>query len=159
MPPLPPGFLGTRADLFMDVLIVIVAVVPALLAGSWALARRGALRAHKRAQLALAGVFTVVLTLFEVYIRLKGGVDGISVGSSLHQSWILYGWLWVHLALAVVSAVLWIWLLFASLRRFPNPPAPAAFSGAHRRWGKVAFVTMGLTAITGLGVYALCFVA
>ena len=112
METLPQGFLGTRADLFMDGMIVIVAAVPALLALTWALARRGAWRAHKGLQVLLTAVFAVVLLSFEAYIRYKGGVDGISVGSSVHQTDFLYGYLAVHLAFAISSAVLWGWLFW-----------------------------------------------
>lgn len=159
MQSLPQGFLGTRADLFMDVMIVIVAAVPALLALTGALARRGAWRAHKALQTLLTIVFGVVLMSFEVYIRLKGGLDGISAGSSLHQSSFLYGYLAVHLSFAVSSALLWAWLFWLSSRRFPSPPVPGDFSATHRRWGRITLLDMGLTALTGLGLYGLCFVA
>lgn len=156
---LPPGFLGTRADVFMDVVIVIVALVPALLFGSRWLARSGRLRQHRQAQILLSAVFAVVVGLFEVYIRVKGGVDGISPGSSFHESTFLYAFLAVHLCFAVSSALLWIWLFVVSLRRFPNPPAPGAFSAQHQRWGRITMGAMMMTAITGLGLYGLCFVA
>lgn len=159
MDSLPPGFLGTRADVFMDVVIVIVAAVPALLLLTGALARRGAWLWHKRLQLLLTAVFVVVLLSFETYIRLKGGVDGISVGSALHQSTALYVYLAVHLSFALSSALLWGWLVWLSLRRFPVRPVPSEFSATHKRWGRIALIDMGLTAITGLGLYALCFIA
>lgn len=156
---LPPGFLGTRADLFMDVVIVTVALVPALLWAGRALARARAYQRHRQLQLLLTGVFVVVVGLFEVYIRWKGGVDGISVGSPWHQSTPLYTFLGVHLTLAIGSSVLWGWLTWASVRRFDNPPGPGAFSAQHRRWGTITMTTMALTAITGLGLYWACFVA
>lgn len=159
MAPIPAGFLGTRADLFMDVVIVVVAAVPGLLALTGALARRGAWLWHKRLQLVLSGVFAVVLVAFEAYIRWKGGVDGISVGSSLHQSSALYVFLAVHLSFAISSALLWGWLVYASLRRFPPRPVPSDFSATHKRWGRIALIDMGLTSITGLGLYGLCFMA
>lgn len=156
---LPAGFLGTRADVFMDVVIIIVALVPFLLLGSRWLARTGRLAAHRKAQIVLTTIFAVVIGLFEVYIRIKGGVDGISGGSPYHESTFLYGFLAVHLCFAVSSAVLWAWLFVVSLRRFSNPPAPGAFSANHRRWGTITMGAMGMTAITGLGVYGLCFIA
>lgn len=159
METLPQGFLGTRADLFMDGMIVIVAAVPALLALTWALARRGAWRAHKGLQVLLTAVFAVVLLSFEAYIRYKGGVDGISVGSSVHKTGFLYGYLAVHLSFAISSALLWGWLFWRSSRRFPSPPVPGDFSATHRRWGRITLIDMGLTAVTGLGLYALCFIA
>lgn len=155
----PQGFFGTRADLFMDVVITIVVASPLLMGGSWALARRRAYAAHRAAQIALASVFAVVLVCFEVYIRVLGGIDALSPGSPWHQSTGLYAFLAVHLCFAISGTLLWAWLLVASLRRFANPPVPNDFGPRHARWGRVAFVDMSLAAVTGLGVYLLCFVA
>jgi len=156
---IPPGFLGTRADLIMDGIIVVVALVPLLLLGSWGLARRGLLRQHRAAQIALTAAFVLVLGIFEPYIRVQGGLDGISVGSPYHGSGFLRGYLAAHLSLAVTSTLSWGALAVASLRRFPNPPIPGPFSARHRLWGRLTMVGMALTAITGLGLYGLCFIA
>lgn len=152
------GFWGTRADLFMDVVITIVVASPLLMAGSWALARKRAYSAHRAAQITLASVFTVVLVCFEVYIRALGGIDALSPGSAWHQTTALYVFLAVHLCFAVSGTLLWAWLMWASLTRFASPPVPNHFGPTHRRWGGIAMLDMSLAAITGLGVYLLCFV-
>lgn len=159
MTDIPPGFLGTRADLIMDGIIVVVALVPLLLLISWRLAARGLLRQHRAMQLVLSAAFVVVLGVFEPYIRVRGGLSGISVGSAFQGSGFLGIYLAIHLCLAVSSALSWGWLVWLSLRRFPNPPEPGAFSARHRRWGRLTMAGMALTAITGLGMYALCFIA
>jgi uncharacterized membrane protein YozB (DUF420 family) len=64
----------------------------------------------------------------------------------------------VHLVFSTSTALLWIGLIVASLRRFPSPPRPGAFSARHRLWGRIAAVDMALTAATGLLFYVLCFV-
>lgn len=156
---MPAGFLGTRADVFMDVVICIVAAVPLLLGIAFALARTRAYKAHRALQLTLSAVFVLVLVAFEGYIRVRGGIDGISAGSAYDQTLSLYGFLAIHLCFAVSSTLLWGWTVFRAIRGFGGNPAPGAHSAHHRRWGRIALVDMLLTALTGLGVYALCFVA
>ncbi len=69
----PQGFLGTRADFLMDVVIVaLVAVVPIVLY-NWRLARRGKYGLHKTLQVSLALLLAVVVGLFEYNLRLQGG--------------------------------------------------------------------------------------
>jgi uncharacterized membrane protein YozB (DUF420 family) len=159
MTPIPPGVLGTRADLIMDGIIVVVALVPLLLLISWRLAARGSLRSHRAMQLVLSVAFVLVLGVFEPYIRVRGGLEGISVGSTYHGSGFLWAYLAVHLSLALSSTLSWGALVVASIRRFPNPPVRGAFSARHRLWGRLTMAGMALTAITGLGLYALCFIA
>jgi hypothetical protein len=70
----PQGFLGTRADLLMDIVIVaLVAVVPIVLY-NWQLARRGQYARHKTLQISLALLLAAVVGLFEVNLRLQGGI-------------------------------------------------------------------------------------
>ena len=155
---MPSGFLGTDADLLMDLVVVsFVVLVPALL-WSWGRARAEAYAVHKKTQLTLAGVLAVAVTLFEIDIRMQGGLAEMTKGSAFAGTPLLVGSLWFHVALATATTLLWIWLLWASLRRFPKPPAPAEFSATHRFWGRVGMVAMLLTGVTGIELYVLGFV-
>ena len=77
------GFLGTRASLMLDVLVLGMLVVVAVL--SWSIYQvkvRRRFRLHKAVQLTLGAVVLVVVVLFEVDIRRYGwemrasGVEG-----------------------------------------------------------------------------------
>lgn len=64
------GFLGTRASLGMDVVLVgLVALLP-VLAWSVSLARRGRYLAHKRLQLFIVAALLAAIVVFEIDIRL-----------------------------------------------------------------------------------------
>ena len=69
----PQGFLGTRADLLMDIVIVaLLAVVPIVLY-NWSLARRGDYARHKLLQVGLAVLLAAVVGLFEFNLRMQDG--------------------------------------------------------------------------------------
>lgn len=149
----PRGFLGTRADLLMDIVIIaLVAVVPIVL-WNWQLARSGRWQQHKRMQIGLAVLLALVVGLFEYNLRLQGGIFEATRASSYAGTATLNFWIWFHTFFAITTLLVWIGLITASLRRFPNPPVPGAFSPRHRFWGRIGMVWMLATGVTSLPVY------
>ncbi len=65
----------------------------------------------------------------------------------------------MHLSFAVPTLLLWIVVVVAAWRRFPNPPQPGSHSRWHARMGWLAVIGMTLTAVTGWVFYGLAFVA
>ena len=121
------GFLGTRASLMLDVVFLAMFVVLPVLGWSvWQVRYRRRYALHKRVQLILGAVLALVVTLFELDMQINGwehrarespyfGAEG---APGLAQRM-----LWVHLFFAVTTALLWIWVITAALRKFPSPPA------------------------------------
>lgn len=154
---LPQGFLGTRADLLMDLVIIsLVLIVPAL-AVARSLARGGKYNAHKGLMLTLASALGVAVLLFEIDLRMSGGIFALTAGSAYAGSGFLNGSIYLHTALSVSTSVLWITLIGLSLWRFPKPPVPGDFSRVHRLLGRAAMLGMLLTAITGVELYIFGF--
>ncbi len=154
---LPPGFLGTRADILMDLVVVSLVLILPALAVSWTWARGKSYRRHRNLMMSLGGTLAVVVTLFEVDMRMAGGIFEMTKDSAYAGTLLLNASIWGHTALSISTSILWAWLLIVSWRRFPKPPAPAEFSARHRFWGKVGMTTMALTGITGLELYILGF--
>lgn len=157
------GFLGTRATLMLDVVVLAMLVLLPILGWSIYLVKyRQRYALHKKIQLALGIVLLVTVTLFELDVRVNGWRDRASASPYAGQdggvNWVLVV-LGVHLCFAVSTAVLWIVVMTRALRNFPDPPAPAAHSPWHRRFGKLAAIDMLCTAITGWIFYWLAFVA
>jgi putative membrane protein len=71
---LPQGFLGTRADVLMDVVIVSLVIILPVLAVSWRLALTRRWATHRTVQVALGSGLGVVVLLFEADLRLSGGI-------------------------------------------------------------------------------------
>lgn len=157
------GFLGTRASLMLDVVVVAMVVVLPVLGWSIVLVRyRRRYALHKRIQLLLAVVLLATVALFEADMRLNGWEDRARPSpyyreppdmSLVHQV------LAVHLFFAVTTAALWIAVTYRALRRFSQPPAPGEHSRSHVFWGRLAALDMVATAVTGWLFYALAFVA
>ncbi|RIK88621.1 MAG: DUF420 domain-containing protein [Planctomycetota bacterium] len=168
------GFLGTRASLALDlVLVAMVAILPVLAWSIWLVKRRRRYELHKKVQLALALALAAAITLFEIDVRLVSGWRERAMPSPYYAAttagplWTLLccdllgmqavpGWVFrvlaVHLVFAVSTTALWIVVTVRALRRFPIPPQPGPHSLSHRLWGQLAAWDMLATAITG-GVF------
>ena len=154
---LPPGFLGTRADILLDLVIVSLVVVVPVLAYSWMKVRQRRYSLHKGMQLTLLIVLGVAVTAFEINMRMLGGIFEATRASAYAGTATLDFWIWFHTACAIATTVLWIALAILSVRRFPRPPVPNDFSARHRFWGRTGMILMGLTGVTSLPLYVYGF--
>ena len=151
------GFLGTRASLGMDIVIVgLVAVLP-LLAWSIHLVRHGHYAGHRRLQLLIASLIAAALVVFEIDIRLVSDWRLRAAASPLWPGGVMTA-LAIHLVFAVSTLVLWVWVLVEALGRFPTPPAPDTHGARHRFMARLAAADLVLTTITGGTFYWLAFV-
>ncbi len=152
------GFLGSRADGVIDLLMVSLVAVLVVLAYSLGRARSGAFRSHRALQLGIGLAVTLELVAFELDIRMRGGWTALVSGNALAGTGILKAVLAVHLVFAISTVVVWVWLISASLRRFSRHDLPGGFSRRHRLWGKLAAVDMTLTCVTAVAVYIVFFI-
>lgn len=149
----PQGFLGTRADLLMDIVILaLIAVVPIVLY-NWRLARQGQYGRHKISQVGLAVLLGAVVGLFEYNLRLQGGIFAATRASSYAGTATLDFWIYFHTFFAITTIFIWVFLIVLSLRRFPSPPVPGDFSATHKRWGRIGMIWMLTTGVTAIPVY------
>jgi putative membrane protein len=158
--PLPgiDGFLGTRASLGMDVVLVgLIALLPVL---AWSIRAAQARRfiLHKRLQLTIAVLLLAAIVFFEVDIRLVSDWKARADASPWWPGTVLAA-LGIHLVFATTTLVLWVWVLWEALGRFPNPPSPGRHGPRHRTMARVAALDLVLTALTGFVFYWLAFVA
>ncbi len=160
------GFLGTRASLGMDVVLVgLIALLP-VLAWSVSLVRRGAYAAHKRLQLFIAVALLAAIIVFEIDVRLISdwklrAAGGVAWGGRPNPWWpagVLVA-LGIHLVFAVSTLVLWVWVVWEALARFPSPPTPGNHGARHKVMARLAAADLLLTAVTGSVFYWLAFVA
>ena len=160
------GFLGTRASVGMDVVLVgLIALLP-VLAWSVALAKRGRYVAHKRLQLFIVAALLAAIVVFEVDVRLISdwkvrAAGGPQWGGAPNAWWpagVLVA-LGIHLVFAISTLVLWTWVVWEALARFSSPPTPGSHGPRHRFMARLAAADLVMTAITGSVFYWLAFVA
>ena len=153
------GFLGTRASLMLDILVLVMLAVVVILGWSiYQVKFRRRFQLHKWTQLTLGAAVLVVVILFEIDIRLHGWeirAAGIEGGRAPAIVWYA---LYVHLVFAVSSLILWPVTIFLALRNFPNPPHPGVHSRVHVPLARVAALDMVMTTVTGWVFYWLAFV-
>ncbi len=157
------GFLPWRASLMLDVVfLAMFAVIPTMAVSVHLVKHHGKFQLHKRIQVSLGIVLLLAVTAFEIDMRINGWRVRAEASPFYAEAWTA-GWvnriLAIHLVFAVSTALLWIYVIVQALRKFPNPPAPCAYSPTHKRWARLAAADMTLTALTGWTFYYLAFVA
>lgn len=152
------GFLGTDASFALDFLVVAMLVVVVVLGWSiYEVRYRRRYERHKWAQIVLAVVLLAAVIVFEIDIRIHGWEEraaGAVGGKAPTSVWYA---LYLHLAFAISTVILWPIVTIRALRNFPDPPAPAAHSRWHIFWARVAAIDMVLTASTGWLFYWMAF--
>jgi len=155
------GFLGTRASLGMDVVLVgLLALLPILAWSIHLVRHRRNYVLHKRLQLLIAAILLAAIVVFEVDIRLVSDwrLRAAAGGNPWWPTGVLAA-LGIHLIFAVSSLALWVWVLWEALTLFPRPPAPGTHGPRHRTLARLAACDLVLTAVTGSVFYWLAFVA
>ncbi len=145
------GFLGTRADIIVDTVMLASTLLPFLLIVAIGYAHKGKYDVHKWFQIILFIVVNVLVIALEVDIRF-GGLDEVIAKSAYEGSTELLSIFIIHLIFAISSTILWFWLIVVSSRRYP-----VHFTFAHKKYGKIVFADLVLTTLTGWGLYAMVF--
>jgi putative membrane protein len=152
------GFLGTRASLGMDVVLVGLVVLLPVLAWSIAAVRRGGYRLHKQLQLVIVVALAAAIGFFEIDVRLISDWKTRAEVSPWWPAGVLAA-LGIHLVFAVTTLMLWVWTVWEALARFPVPPGPAPHGPRHRRMARLAALDLVATTVTGGVFYWLAFAA
>jgi uncharacterized membrane protein YozB (DUF420 family) len=146
------GFLGTRADLIIDLVMTVSGFLPAIMMFTFYLAARGKRKLHKNIQLGLLLLVTFLVVALEVDVR-SGDLQAAGALSAYHDSMILSVVFIIHLLFATTTFVGWIWLVVKSAKLYPK----GFKSFNHKKWGKILFVDVVLTVITGWILYIMVF--
>ena len=154
---LPQGFLGTRGDILMDLVVLSFLVILPVLMISWRAARRGNYAQHRAIQISLVLVLAVAVGLFEVDLKLSGGIFELTRESSYAGTTLLNGLVYGHTLVAIGSTLVWVPLVIVSLRRFSNPPVSNAFGPTHRKWGRLGMLLMMASGLSAVPLYYLGF--
>lgn len=156
----PPGFLGTRADILIDIVTLSFIIILPLLIWSWRLARTEQNFAkHRNVQLSLGISLALVIGIFECDLAQSGGIFALVAGSAWEGTILLNGTIYVHTLFAVLASIIWVGLIVVSLFKFSNPPSPNAFSSKHRFLGRAGMISMIAAAVTAPPLYSFGFIA
>jgi len=143
------GFLGTRAPIFMDVVTLIVAFLPLLVASAIYLAKTKRYKAHAYAQIFIFAFSVIVLGYFETGVRMVGGFDFFMKDSGVPHNYALIVLIF-HIAISVITLIVWATTLFMAKKQVQL--------SKHRKAGIITFTGVVMTSLTGIWVYFLMFV-
>jgi hypothetical protein len=158
------GFLGNGASFMLDfVVCALVVLVPLLIYSVYVVKVKRNYTKHRNLQLALGAVLLVAVAAFEIDLQIvHQGWENIVAKRrpplSADEFAFVQKVLWVHLIFAVSTPVLWLATTALALRRFPNPPMPAAHSELHIKLGWLSAVDLTLTSATGIAFYYFAFI-
>jgi len=144
-----PGFFGTRAPFFMDLVTLIVALLPLLVASAIYLAKTKRYKAHAYAQIFIFAFSVIVLGYFETGVRMVGGFD-----SFMQESMVSHNYAFIvlifHIAISVITLIVWATTIFMAKKQIQLKK--------HKKAGLITFVGVVMTSLTGIWVYFLMFV-
>jgi len=143
------GFLGTRAPFFMDFVTIIVAILPLLVTGAISLAKAKKYKLHALAQMVIFAFSVIVLLYFETGVRVGGGFNAFMDGSSVSHSYAFFV-LILHIIIATITLLIWGTSLIRA-KHFLS-------TGVHKLLGRISFVGIVLTSLSGIWVYLILFV-
>ncbi len=146
-----------QTDILIDVVNASFIVIVPTLIYSWLQVRKGNYAWHKKIQLILFAVLFVAVILFEVDLRMRGGIFKMVEQSQFAGTVLLNGTIWFHMFVSITTSFIWIGLIAFSLYKFASPPKPNSFSRTHKIWGTIGMIDMILTGITGVMLYVMGF--
>jgi len=153
---IPEGFLGTRADLIIDTVVVMFALWPLIILGVIRLASNGHYRRHRTLQtIIFFCAFFLVLAL-EIDLRFTDLLLETRQ-SEMYRSSLAKTVFGVHLVIALFTFISWLTLLLRSNKHFKQT-LPGEFTSKHRFWGKIIVAGLVLTSMTGIALYTVVFV-
>ena len=151
------GFLGTKAPFFMDSVTLIVALLPLLVGFAITTASQSSYRLHAVLQTVIFIISFVVIGYFEYGVRLGGGFEHFALQSSLSPT-LLKTLLGVHIVIATLTLLLWVWVLLRGFVSYKRAKLPGSDSLKHKTLGKRLFLGIIFTALSGVAVYITLFI-
>ncbi len=143
------GFLGTRAPFFMDLVTLIVALLPLLVAVAIYFARKKSYKLHAFSQIFIYAFSVIVVGYFEFGVRLGGGFKLFIEGSSISHNY-AFVVLMFHIAISVITLIIWTVTITMAKKQLAT--------NTHKKVGMMTFAGVVMTSLTGIWVYLLLFV-
>lgn len=150
------GFFGTRADLIVDTALAAFWLLPLLMLYSFNQTKKGAYKRHRNLQIAMVSVVTLAVVLLESEIRFFSLTETMKQSSYYGEN--LFNLiLWVHILVAVVTLVSWIYLAVKSSKKL-DKTLPGEYSTTHKTWGMMIFFGICYTTVSSTIIYVMLFI-
>lgn len=144
--------MNTTSVILLGLLLISIAAPFASLYAV-SLIRKKAYQSHRRIQNMIFITCIAAVVIFEVHLRLSGGSGSLIPENSYTGTAVFKGVLVAHIIGAVLTYLLWGWMIFLSNRKYRKIRRSVAFfSKTHRRLGYITIGGMFYTVATALVV-------
>ncbi|MDX1296042.1 MAG: DUF420 domain-containing protein [Sulfurimonadaceae bacterium] len=151
-----PGFLGTRAAMYMDVVTIYFALLPFLVAIAIRFAVKGNYVAHYKAQVLTLVMTLAIVVVFEIGVRIGGGFVEYAKHSGVNYGF-LVAFLIIHILIAIVTVAAWLFLIYSARKAYVEEGPSAPHFIEHKALGKKVFVGIAITSLMGVLIYVFLF--
>ena len=151
-----PGFLGTSAPFYMDFITIFFTVFPLLMGFSVFLAIKRKYKHHFISQAVLLAVTSIIIIIFEIGLRISGGFTEYAKGSDISYNFMLV-FLTIHIVIAVISLMAWIYLFFSSFKAYKANNINTIINSNHKQIGELVFFGLSISALMGVCIYLFLF--
>lgn len=152
-----PGFLGTRAPMYLDIVAVYFMLLPFLLFFSVRFAVKGEIKKHLNSQLAVFVMTLVMIVVFEVGMRMAGGFGEYMKESSISYNYFIT-FLIVHIIVAIATVNLWSYQIIASVKAYKKGTLTGETAQRHRKIAKFLMLGIAVTLIQAASIYYFMFI-
>ena len=145
----------TQPPLYMNMITIYFALLPFLMGSAIYMAIKKRIKLHYTMQLSIFIMTLIVVVIFEVGVRLSGGFSSFMQSSNAHPTYMMI-FLVMHILTALVSVVLYSVLIYSAYKEFKLKKEPIVKN--HKKLGKLVFLGMTLTSLSGLLIYYFLFI-
>ena len=149
------GFFGTNAPLYMDIITLYFGLLPLLMGVAIYQAVKKRFELHYRMQTTIFVMTLLIVGVFEVGVRVSGGFNAFMEQSNADYLYMLI-FLILHILVAFGSVILYSLLMYSSFKEFRLKSEPVVKS--HKKLGRVVYLGMSVTSISGVLIYYFLFV-
>lgn len=149
--------ISNNIPVHMNVMLIFFSTLPFFVMGSIYFAKNKQYKLHFYSQGFILVLTVLVLVFFEIMIRVDGGFFEFAKQSNMSHNF-LVGYLIFHIIIALIAAILWIKLFIKSMILYQNGKITEIKASNHMREGKITFIFLLLSCITGVFVYLFLFI-
>jgi len=151
------GFLGNDAPMYMDIATSYFTFFPFIFAFTIYLAVKKRYKAHFISQAILLTITIILVLVFEIGLRLSGGFWEYA-GDNETSNICMFGFLIIHIIIAILSITSWIYLFITSLKLYRANQLDVIKKSSHKKVGKLIFLGLTISSIMGVWIYIYLFV-
>lgn len=151
-----PGFMGTRAPMYLDIVGVFFFLLPFLLFFSIRFAVKGEIKKHFISQAVIFILTLVFVVIFEAGMRLSGGFQEYIKESPVSYTFFI-SFLIVHILVAIATFNLWSYQLITSVKAYRKGTLTGEVAQKHKKLARILVIGIFVTILQGVGIYYFLF--